>query len=100
MNGYPNRVILKTIAYKLKDFTSPTLHTVKNCPVYLHLPWLGISLVRHESEIKATTKKCFFAVKECVIFTCCLLLPAIQKDKLPALLLSNVVNKFLCHCNS
>ena len=63
MNGYPDRVIEKTIASKVKDFKSPTSHAVKKCPVYLHLPWLETPSVRHESKIKASVKKCFFAVK-------------------------------------
>ena len=63
MNGYPDHVIEKTIAHKLKDFISPTSHTVKKCPVYLHLPWLGTLSVKHESKIKARVEKCFFAVE-------------------------------------
>ena len=41
VNGYPDHVIEKAIARKLKTFTSLTSYTVKKCPVYLHLPWLG-----------------------------------------------------------
>ena len=82
------------------SFTSPTLYTVKKCTVYLCLPWLGTPSVRHKSKIKATVEKCFFAVEQYVIFTTQPLLPAIKKDVLPALLLSNVVYNFLCHCNS
>ena len=59
MNNYGDHVIEKAIACKLKDFTSPTLHTVKKCPVYLHLPWLGTPSVRHESKIKAPWKNAF-----------------------------------------
>ena len=44
INGYPDHVIEKTIAQKLKDFTLPTLHSVKKFPVSLHLPWLGTSV--------------------------------------------------------
>ena len=72
---------------------------VKKCPVYLHLPWLGTPSVGLENKIKASVEKCFFA-EERVIFTSCPLLPAIKKDMLPALLLSNVVYNFLCHCDS
>ena len=35
INGYSDHVIEKTIARKLKDFTSPTSHTVKPCHVML-----------------------------------------------------------------
>ena len=44
--------------------------------------------------------KRFFAIKQRVIFTSLPLFPSIKKDVLPALLLSNVVYNFLCHCNS
>ena len=64
MNGSPDHIIGKTIARELKDFTSHTSHTVKKCPVYLHLPWLGTPSVRHESKIKASVEKCFFAVEQ------------------------------------
>ena len=100
MNGYPDHVIEKTIARKLKDFTSSTSHTMKKCLVYLYLPWLGTLLVRYESNIKASVEKYFFALKQRVIFTSFLLLPAIKKVVLPALLLSNLVYNFLCYNDS
>ena len=53
MNGYPDHVIEKTIARKLKDFTSSTSHIVKKCPVYLHFPWLGTLSVGLENKICA-----------------------------------------------
>ena len=79
MNGCPDPVIEKTIVRKLKDFTSPTSHTVKKCTVYLHLPWLGTPWVRHESKIKASVEKCFFAEEQRVIFTFRPLVPAIKR---------------------
>ena len=94
MNGYPDHVIEKTITHKFKDFTSPT--AVKKCPVYLYLPWLGTPSVGLENKIKASVKKCFFAVQQPVIFTSRPLLPAIKKYVLPALLLNNVVDNFSC----
>ena len=68
MYGYPNRVIEKTIAGKLKDFTSDTSQTVKKCPVYLLLPELETPSVRHESKIKTNVEKCFFAEEPRVVF--------------------------------
>ena len=82
MNGYPDHVIEKTIARKLKDFTSPTSHTVKKCSVYLHLPWLGTPSVGLENKIKASVEKYSFAVEQRVSFTSRPLLPAIKKDVL------------------
>ena len=100
MNGYPDHVIEKIIFRKLKDFTSPTLHMVKKCPVYLHLPSLGTPSVRHENKIKASVEKCFVAVEQRVIFTSRPLLQQSKKDVLPSLLLSNVVYNYSCHCDS
>ena len=100
MNGYPDNVIDKTIARKLKDFTSPISHTMNKRPVYLHLIWLETPSVGLENKIKASVEKCFFAVEQCVIFTSRPLLPAIKKDVLPASLLSNVIYDFSYHCDS
>ena len=41
---------------------------MNNCPVYVHLPWLKILSVRHESKIEASEEKCLFAVEQRVIF--------------------------------
>ena len=100
MNGYRDQVIEKIIACKLKDFTSPTSHTVKKCPIYLYLPWLEISSVRHESKIRVSVEKSKPVVEQRVIFTCRPLLPAIKKNVLAASLSSNIVYDFSCHCDS
>ena len=89
----------KTLAHKLKNFTLPTIHTVKKYPVYLRLPWLGTPSVGLQNKIKDNVEKCFFAVEQRV-FTSCPLLPAIKEDVLPASLLSNEVYNFSCHCDS
>ena len=100
MNGYPDYLIEKTIARKLKTFTSPTSYTVKKCPVYLYLPWLGTPSVGLKNNNKAIFEKCFFAVEKRVIFTSCPPLPAIKNDMLPASLLSNALYKFSSHCDN
>ena len=51
MNGYPDLIIKKTIARKLKDFALPPSQVVKKCPVYLHLPSFGTPLIRYENKI-------------------------------------------------
>ena len=50
----PTTLLRKQLPEKLKDFTSPTSHTVRKCPVYLHLLWLGTFSVRFENKIKAS----------------------------------------------
>ena len=84
MNGYPDHVIEKVIARKLKAFTSLTSHTVKKWPVYLYLPWLETPSVGLENKIKANVEKCFFAVGQRVIFTSRPLITVIKKGVLPA----------------
>ena len=66
---------------------------MKKCPVYFCLPWLETPSARHKSKIKASVKKCFFAVEQRVIFTSRPLFSAIKKDMLPASLLSNIAYK-------
>ena len=57
----------------------------------LYLPWLETPSVRHESKIKISVKKCFFAVEPRVFFTFRPLFLATKKDVLPASLLSNII---------
>ena len=51
-------------------------------------------------QIKTAIKRCYFAVKPCIVYTTRQLLPAAKKDELLALYQSNIVYQFLCHCDS
>ena len=51
-------------------------------------------------QIKTAVKRCYFAVEPCIVYTTRQLLPADQKNVLPALHQSNIVYQFLCHCDS
>ena len=97
INSYPDYVIEKIIARKLKDFTSPTSHKKMRCLSSSAL--VGLS-VGHKIKITAGVKKCFFGVEQRVIFTSRSLLSAIEKDVLSASLLSNVVYNFYCLCDN
>ena len=57
-------------------------------------------MVGLENKIKASLEKSFFAVEQSIIVRFHPLLPAIKKNVLPALLLSNVVYNFSYHCDS
>ena len=70
------------------------------CPVYLRLPWLGSVSTRFEKQVKSTVKQCFSAVEPRVVYSTNELLPATNKDVLPALQKSNVIYQFSCHCDS
>ena len=99
-NGYPEAVINTIIIKKIDQFRRPTQLGPKKCPVYLHLPWLGNVSIRYEMQIKKVVKRCYFAVEPCIVYTTRQLLPAAEKDVLPALLQSNIVNQFLGYCDS
>ena len=99
-NGYPERVINSAFKQKLQQINSNPVHTVKKCPVYLHIPWIGNVSMRFEKQITSAVKRCFFSVEPRVIFNTRQLLPAIKKDVLPSHHHSNVIYQFLCHCDS
>ena len=72
----------------------------EKCPVYLHLPWLGSVSTRFEKQVKSAVKECFSTVEPRVVHSTKELLPATNKDVLPALQKSNVIYQFSCHCDS
>ena len=51
-------------------------------------------------QIKTPVKRCYFAVEPRIVYITRQLLPAAQKDVLPASHQSNIVYQFLCHCDS
>ena len=53
-----------------------------------------------KSRIKTALKRCYFAAKPRIVYTTRQLLPAAQKDVLPASNQSNIVYQFLCHYDS
>ena len=93
-------MINAVITKKINQFHRSTQLGPKKCPVYLHLPRLGNVLMRYEMQIKTAVKRCYFAVKPCIVYTTRQLLPAAKKDVLPAFHQSNIVYRFLCHCDS
>ena len=99
-NGYLEAVINAVITKKINQFHKPMQLGPKKCPVYLYLPWLGNVSMRYEMQIKTAVKRCYFAVEPCIVYTTRQLLPAAEKDVLPAFHQSNSVYQFLCHCDS
>ena len=99
-NGYPERVINSAFKRKLQQLNSNPVHTVKKCPVYLHIPWIGKVSMKFKKQITSAVKRCFFSVEPRVIFNTRQLLPAIRKDVLPSHHHSNVIYQFLCPCDS
>jgi len=54
---------------KLQQLKSNPVHTVKKCPVYLHIPWIGNMSMKFEKQIMSAVKCCFFSVEPRVVFT-------------------------------
>ena len=60
--------------------------------VYLHLLWLASVSTRFEKQVKSAVKQWFSAVEPHVVYSTNKLLSAINKDVLPALQKSNVID--------
>ena len=99
-NGYPEHVIKSFMAMKMKQFHALPKFGPEKFPVYLHLPWLGSVSTRFEKQVKSAVKQCFSAVEPRVVYSTNELLPPTNKDVLPALQKSNVIQQFSCHCDS
>jgi len=99
-NGYPENLIKSTIKRKLQQLSSNPVHTVKKCPVYLHIPWIGNISTKFEKQLTSAVKRCLFSVEPRVVFTTRQLLPATKKDVLPSHHQNNVIYQFVCHCDS
>ena len=84
----------------MSQFRRPTQLGPKKCPVYLHLPGLGNVSMRYERQIKTAVNRCYFAVEPRIVYIVRQLLPAAQKNLLPASHQSNIVYQFLCHSDS
>ena len=99
-NGYPEYIINSYMTKKSQQFhTSPKIGPEK-CPVYLFLPWLGPVSNRFEKQVTSSVKHCYLTVELHVVYKTNQLLPVANKNVLPALQNSNVINQFSCHCDS
>ena len=96
----PGHAINSALKRKLQQLNSNPVHTVKKCPIYLHIPWIENVSMKFEKQITSAVKRCFFSVEPRVIFNTRQLLPAIKKDVLPSHHHSNVIYQFVCHCDS
>ena len=99
-NGYPEHVVKSLTFTKMKQFHVLPKFGPKKCPVYLRLPWLDSVSTRFEKHAKFAVKQCFSAAEPSVVYSTNKLLPATNKDVLPALQKSNVIYLFSCHCGS
>ena len=84
----------------LKQLNLNPVHTVKKCPVYLHVPLIGNVSMMFEKQITSAVKRCFYSVEPRVVFTTRQLLPATKKDVLPSHHQNNAIYQFVCLCDS
>ena len=88
------------MAMKMKQFHALPKFGPEKCPVYLRLLWLSCVSNQFEKQVKSAVKQCFSAVEPRVVYSTSELLPATNKNVLPALQKSNVIYQFSCHCDS
>ena len=67
-NSYPERLINSIIKQKLQQLNLNPVHTLKKCPDYLHVPWIGIVSMKFEKQITSAVKRYFFSIKPLVAF--------------------------------
>ena len=99
-NGYPEYIINSYMTKKSQQFHNSLKFCPEKCPVYLHLPWLGLVSNRFEKQITSSVKHCYLTVEPHVVYKTNQLFPVANKDVLPALRNSNVIYQFSCHCDS
>ena len=99
-NGYPEDVINLGIKKKISGFRASKREVPRKCPVYLKIPWIAYVFLKFEKQTKNAVNKCFGSVFTRVIFLTKKMMPSIRKDRLPSIQKSNVVYKYLCHCDS
>ena len=85
---------------KSQQFHTSLKFGPEKCPVYLHLPWLGLFSNRFEKQVTSFVKHYYLAVEPHVVYKTNQLLPVANKDMLPALQNNNVIYQFSCHCDS
>jgi len=83
-NGYPEHIIKTSISKKIQQFNSPVKFDPENCPVYLHLPYIGPTSPKFKKQIKTAIKTGFGTLEPRVVYTTKDLCPANKKDVLPA----------------
>jgi hypothetical protein len=99
--GYPDEVINHSIE-KTKSLTTrinPDPPDPKS-PVYLRLPYLGPTSNRYENIIRKSVQECYELIEMRIIFKTRACIAENTKDKSPSNHQSNVIYKYVCHCES
>ena len=100
-NGYPEDVIDSNIKYTVTKFRDTIkVFSPLKCLVYFRLSWVGSITESFANKIASSVYHCYHAVNLRPIFTSRPAFNSTNKDKLPILKQSNLINKFSCRCNS
>ena len=99
-NGCPEDIINLGIKKKISGFTASKREVPEKCSVYLKIPWIGNVSLKFKKQTKNAANKCFGSVFTRAIFLTRKMMPSIRKNRLPSIQRSNVIYKYLCHCDS
>ena len=85
-----------------KDFKFQTFKRFgpEKCAVYLKLPCIENISIKYQKLTQSAVNNCFRSVSAKITFSSKKLLRSFQNDVLPAHQQSNIVYKYLCHCDN
>ena len=98
-NGYPRTTVEAIIHRKMNESSAPPDRSDDQTTVSLRLPYIGNVSNKYVKVVREALAECYSGIKLRVILTSRAILPAARKDVLPIAMTSNVVYRFVCHCN-
>jgi len=58
-----NTLLILPFPKKIQQFNTPVKFSIEKYPVYLGLPYIGLTSTKFEKQIKTAVKTCFAALK-------------------------------------
>ena len=98
-NGYPRNIVESTIQHKLKLSEMPPPEKATTSTVTLRLPYIGKISTNYVKATQDAVSSCYPNVNVRVVLASRRILPSARKDVLPIHMNSNVIYKFVCHCD-
>ena len=99
-NRYSEDIISRYISSKISLFSKPKVFGPNICTVYLRSPFVGLSSLSLQSNVKTAVENCCNLVVTRVVRDAKPMLSPATKDLLPALHKSSVIYEYKCHCDS
>ena len=97
-NGYPHNIVEPTIQQKLQHSQTPTEPSTIST-VTLRLPYIGKVSTKYIKATQDAVSSCYPDVKVRAVLASRRILPPSRKDVLPIHMNSNIIYKFVCHCD-